>query len=474
MDGGTRAARTNLIAFTERMFPRYRAAAHHLRIAAALQDVESGKIDRLCITVAPRHGKSEIASVHFPAWYLGRNPDKRIIGTSYAAGLAYRFSRRARNLVASPAWPFPELRTAGDWSAVQAWDIANHRGGYVAAGVGGSITGHGADVLLIDDPTASAEEAASEAFRTRAWEWFTETALTRLEPGGAVILIGTRWHADDLIGRALAMDGAGWHHIHLPAIDDDGRALWPERFDLAALERIRDQIGSRAFESLYQGRPSPAEGGTFKRHWWRFWHVPGQPLPPVPVRLADGTIHQCPSVPLPYAFDESIQSWDLTFKAAADGSYVVGQVWSRLGADAFLCDQVRDRLDFPQTLGAIEGLSRRWPEAATKLIERAANGEAVLATLAGRIPGLVGVAPTGSKEARANAATPFPEAGNVYLPHPALFPWVEGFIEEAAAFPTGAHDDQVDALSQALARLLAGRIGTGAAEALAEAMAWQS
>ncbi len=462
--GGVKAqlARDNLIAFTRLMFPQYRAADHHWRIAHALQGIEAGDIDRLVITMPPRHGKSELASVHFPAWFLGRNPDRRVIATSYGFDLARKFSRRARNLFREPRWPFA-ASTAGDLSAVDAWDIADHRGGYVAAGVGGGITGMGADLLMVDDPVKDSQEADSETYRERAWEWFTQVALTRLEPGAAVILIGTRWHEDDLIGRALTMPGSSWTHLNFPAQAEEGDQLgrppgawlWPGRFTPKEYEDAKGR-GSRAWTSLYQQRPSPAEGGTFKRHWWRYWSYSGQPLPPVPLRMADGSMHLAPCVELPPFWDEHLQSWDMAFKDTKGSDYVAGQVWGAWRADRFLLDQTLAQLDFPATLAAVRELTDRWPKARRKLVEDKANGPAVIATLRHELPGLVAVEPDGGKEARANAATPEVESGNVYLPHPRLAPWVDAFVEECASFPDGKHDDQVDAMTQALLRMASG------------------
>lgn len=445
------AARDSLLSFTRRMFPEYRAADHHRRIADRLEAVERGDVDRLVVTMPPRHGKSTLVSEHFPAWYLGRNPDKRVIGCAHTANLAYRFSRQARSKLRHPAWPFPDVRPASDLSAVQSWDIANHRGGYIAAGVGGPITGFGANTLLVDDPVKSAEEADSETFRERAWEWWTGTAATRFEPGGAAVVVGTRWHESDLIGRLL--QSGRWEVLHLPALSEDGTALWSERYDETALAKIKAEVGERNFAAQYQGKPSPPSGGIFKRHWWRFWHVSGVPLPPVPVRGEDGGVVLCPCEPLPVFWDDHAQSWDMAFKGGEDNSFVVGQVWSRVRGSAYLRTQVREHLDFPQSLAAVRALSAAWPFVATKLVEDKANGPAVIATLAREIPGIVPVGVTGSKEARANAAAPAAEAGNLYLPHPAIAPWVNGLIEEAAGFPHGT-TDQVDALSQAVNRLL--------------------
>lgn len=263
-------ARRRLIRFTERMFPGYRAADHHRLIASHLEAVERGEIDRLLITMPPRHGKSELASVHFPAWFLGRNPDKRVIATSYAAALANRFSRRARNVLLQPAYPFA-VKPASDLANIQAWDVDGRRGGYVSAGVGGPITGMGAHLFLIDDPVKSAEDVQSSVMRQNVWEWYQQTAYTRLEAGASVVVIGTRWHEDDLIGRLLSQQDKGgdaWTVLHLPALDVDGNALWPEKYDRDALDRIKAAIGSRAFGALYQGTPTPAEGALWHADWF--------------------------------------------------------------------------------------------------------------------------------------------------------------------------------------------------------------
>lgn len=453
-------ARSDLLLFTRRMFPTYEVADHHKRVALALHAIERGDLDRLVITMPPRHGKSELASVHFPAWFLGRNPDQRVIAASYASSLAYRFSRRARNLMAHPLWPF-DVRTAGDLANVQQWDIEGHRGGYYAAGVGGGIAGHGANLLLIDDPVRSAEQADSETARESAWEWFRHDAVTRLEPGGRIVLIGTRWHEDDLIGRALA-SGEPWEHLDLPALSDAGVALWPARWGVDKLARIRTQVGERAWAALYQQRPAPQEGEIFKRQWWRYWHRLDAPLPPVLARTPDGAVIERPCVPLPAQLSEIVQSWDMTFKDTKGADFVCGQVWGLSGANRYLLDQVLARLDFPSTVAAIRDLSARWPQARRIFVEDSANGPAVIAHLHNELSGLIAVKPQGGKVARAHAVTAEIESGNVYLPHPRIASWVDGLVEEAAVFPAGRHDDQVDAMTQALAKI-AGKKGAAAA-----------
>ncbi len=455
-------ARDELISFIRRLSPRYRPTWFHFLISEKLRAVLDGEISRLILILPPRHGKSTLCSRYFPAWYLGNKPENRIIATSYADRLAHRFGRFTRNVMQDPAYPFA-LQLARDSKSAEQWDIAEHAGGYMAAGVGGSITGEGADILLIDDTVKGSQEADSEAFRERSIEWYTETAYPRLEPGGAVVMIGTRWREDDLIGYVMDQQTKGgdqWEIVLLPAINEAGEPLWPERYGLDELHRRKANMTTRMWEAQFQGRPSAEEGGAFKRHWWRFWHFAGQPLAPVTVRAADGRYHVCRASALPPTFDDHLQSWDFTFKETTSGSYVVGQVWGATGAYRYLTDQYRARVDFPDSVLAVQAMSAKHPGAVRKLIESKANGSAVVATLRGKVAGLIEVEPQGGKEARANAVTPFVEGGNVFLPHPDIASWVDSFIQECAAFPYGKNDDVVDAMSQALLRFGASEAST--------------
>ena len=304
--------------------------------------------------------------------------------------------------------------------------------------------------MIIDDPTKGRAEADSDAYQENTWEWWTETARTRLAPHAPVVVIQTRWHQQDLAGRLIEQD-QNWRSINIPALceaSDDplgrevgeylisARGRTPEMW-----EQIHRDVGDRAWNALYQGRPAPAEGGMFKRVWWQYDNSP------VVYRKADGTMQA-------QGMDVVIQSWDMTFKNTDGTDFVVGQVWGRAGATAHLLDQVRARLDFPQTCKAVEDLSKLWPQATLKLIEDKANGPAVIAQLRKKVAGMVPVNPEGNKQARASAVAPFVEAGNVYLPPTARAPWIGAFLEETAGFPTSAHDDQVDAMSQALSRLM--------------------
>lgn len=272
-------ARRSLLRFTEYTNPLYTAAPHHVQICDKLEAVERGEIDRLMIFMPPRHGKSELASKRFPAWLLGRNPHRQIIAASYNSDLASDFGRTVRNAVAEPEYAevFPGVTLAPDSHAATRLNT-NSGGAYVAAGVGTAITGRGADVCLVDDPFKDREEADSERRRELVWDWYRSTLFTRLMPGGAICLIQTRWHEDDLAGRLLERqgrkdEGGEWEVLELPAIDRNGEALWPAWYPVDVLERIRDTIGQREWSALYQQRPQPDEGTFFQRSWFKNWET---------------------------------------------------------------------------------------------------------------------------------------------------------------------------------------------------------
>lgn len=265
-----RQSRKDLLTFTEYTQPGYVIGEHHKLICGALEAVERGDMRRLMIFMPPRHGKSELASKKFPAWYLGRNPSRQIIGASYNSDLATDFGREVRNIVNSPEYQqIFQTRLAQDSTAANRWNTSK-KGAYVAAGVGTAITGRGAHLGIIDDPFKDREEADSENRREAVWKWYQSTFRTRLMPGGAILLIQTRWHDDDLAGRILNSGGADeWEVLSLPAINDSGEALWPEWWPVSELEGLRRDIGEREWSALYQQKPQPDEGVFFKREWFQ-------------------------------------------------------------------------------------------------------------------------------------------------------------------------------------------------------------
>jgi predicted phage terminase large subunit-like protein len=418
-----------------------------------IMDVAAGRLDVLVGTMPPRHGKSELVSRYTPAWYEGIFPERNVILASYEADFAESWGRKARDVLAETAADIFNIELDPIATAGKSWRT-KAGGGMFTAGVGGPMTGKGAHLMIIDDPTKNMEEAMSQTYREKAWDWYRSVAFTRLEPGGGQIIIMTRWHEDDIVGkllkelakqRGLTVEQLEQNKdprvrvIAFPALAEDndpigrqpGEALCPERYDVPALTNIQGVVGPYIWESLYQQHPTTPEGGIFKRSYWKFYG-PGR------------------DAPLPRRFDEMIQSWDMTFKDTKSSDFVVGQVWGRKGADKFLLFQVRKRLSFVTTVQAVKMVTKLYPRATKKLVEDKANGPAVISTLRSKISGLIEVNPQGGKEARAVAVSPQVAAGNVWLPHPEDQPWVQDYINEHANFPRGANDDQVDATSQAL------------------------
>lgn len=435
--------------------PRTRQTPALELIDQALVELADTPDGRLIVVMPPQEGKSQRVVRRFVTWALSENPDTRAAIASFEHSTARRWGRAIRDDIRDH--PELGLRIRDDLSAQAEWQLAGYEGGVYSVGIGGALTGRAVDLLVIDDPIKDRKTADSEEQREHQWSWWQDVASTRLAPGAPVALILTRWHEDDLAGRLLAAeDGDTWKVIRLPAVADhdpnkgetDPLGREPGVFLESARGRterqwqaIKKSKGSRTWNALYQGRPSSAEGDMLKRAWWRTYDQPQW------VEREDGVRHAL-------GFDEVLASWDMTFKDTAGTDYVVGQVWGRRAADAYLLDQVRARMDFPTTLARFRELAARWPQALLKLVEDKANGPAVIASLGRTVAGIVPEEPVGSKVARVAAVSPLVEAGNVWLPSPELCPWVGDLIEEAAGFPTAAHDDQVDALSQALNRLL--------------------
>lgn len=425
-----------------------------------LAEVIAGKQPRLMLLAPPRSGKSEAASRRFPAYVFGKMPKTQFIATSYASDLAQRMNRDVQRVIDDPKYRliFPDTRlnmqnistlSGQPLRNSSIFEIVKHLGAYRSAGVGQGITGMGFDIGLIDDPIKDAAQANSEVERNAIWEWYEQTFYTRASPLSGILLIMTRWHEDDLAGRLLHKaefeGGEQWRVVRFPAIaeedeyDDagkllrrEGEALHPERFSLERLQQIRSVIGSYAFSALYQGRPTPKGGGIIKKEDFRFY------------RRADiaGVV-----------FELVVLSTDAAFKDTNTSSYVVTQAWGRIGKKHYLLGQSRKRLSFTNTLKELRMLRReRFPQCNAILIEDKANGPAIIDTLGKELPGIIPVEPLGSKPARAEAVVPLFESGDVLIPHPDEEPWVESFMQEWLAVPTGAYWDQVDSCSQYLNR----------------------
>ena len=449
----------------------FTAGWHIEAIVEHLEAVSAGQIRKLLINMPPRHMKSILVSVLWPTWEWISKPEVRWLFASYAQSLSTRDSLKCRRIIESPwyreRWG-QVYQLTGDQNVKTRYD--NTRTGYrIATSVGGAATGEGGDRLIIDDPH-NVKEAPSDLIRESTLLWWRESMSTRGNDPRTVakVIVMQRVHERDLTGYLLAEEG-DWDHLCLPAEYEpkvqitsigwsdprttDGELLWPERFGPAEMAELKKSLGSYGSAGQLQQRPSPPEGGIFKRHWWRYWQPKGANLPGVMVKRQDGSLELIEAIELPDVFDLQAQSWDLAFKDTKDSAYVVGQVWGRVKADKFILDQVRDRLDFVATCQALKVLTAKWPKATAKWIEDKANGPAVIASMKREIAGIIAIEPMGDKVSRAHAVTPEVESGNVYLPHPYLAPWVEGFIEEHATFPNGSFKDQVDTTTQALAKM---------------------
>lgn len=444
------------------------AMADHLE-AACRREIRS-----LLINVPPRHTKTLIASVLWPAWIWVNDPSFRTLGAAYEATLAKEASIRARDLMHSPWYRnlnckpdgSPIFRLAGDGPDMkktpdqQGWYENDRQGARKTVGVGGSATGKGGDLVLIDDPH-NPEQALSDLDRARALRWYDRTMSTRLNnpKTGLRVLIMQRLHELDLSAHVMAQamsasaeDGDEVVHLCLPAEFDrkricttmlgfrdprteDGELLCPERFDRKAINALKIVLGPIAAAGQLQQNPVPEGGGLYKRHWVKHWSI------------------------LPRRFDAILDSWDCSFKDEDDSSFVVGQRWGFVGGDAYLLTQIRDQMDLPTTIQAVLNLAALKPKSSAKLIEDKANGPGVISSVKRLVPGILPVEPEGGKYARASAVSPFWASGNVYLPPVEEAPWVLALIDEICTFPRAIHDDQVDSMSQALTHHFLGEKG---------------
>lgn len=457
-------ARVSLAAFIKRLYPPYIDAPYTRMLCGIIEEALETPDSRTIFAMPPRHSKSLHGSEHAPAWFLGRYPDKRVIATAQSTRLALEFSKTAREKVADPRFPFPGIRLKDGSDRQDLWDIAGHEGGYLGLGRESSPVGFGSDLLDIDDPFRSRAEARSALIKEKVWRWYMSQLRTRLQPGGRAMIFATRWAVDDLSGRLLTAGQQGgevYRYVQLPAIIDEGlpteRALFPEFWSLERLKVLRATMPEEEWVSQYQGAPVAPSGGLLKREWLRYWQFPGLDLRPVEFATAGGGQDAHPVLELPTRYQNVAQSWDMTFDNTANAAFVEGLVLGLAQGNVYILDESRARRDFPDTLDAVLDLSRRYRASAREvLVERKANGPAVMSTLAGVLPGLIPVEPDGSKEARAAAMTPFMRKGGIVLPHPQMrgFEWVNEFVQELVDFPYGAYADRVDALSQGVRHLI--------------------
>lgn len=419
-------------------------------ICEHLEAVAKGHIRNLIINMPPRHMKSLEVAVLFPAWVWTWDPFRRWLYASYAQSLSTRDSVKCRNILESPWYKGTfniDWALADDQNSKQKY--VNTKGGYrISTSVGGAITGEGGDIIVCDDPH-NVTEALSPTMRQEALDFWDKAVSSRGNNPKTVakIVVMQRLHDKDLSGHLL--DKGGYEHLCLPAEyrgkvfstsigwkdprKNDGELLWPERFGRTEIDELRKGMGSIEAAGQLDQEPVPEGGAVVKADWFRFYKK------------------------LPERFDMIIDSWDLTFEETAKGSYVVGQKWGRIGADKYLIAQVRKRMGFTEQVPAVLTLRLATENTSAVLVEKAANGAALISVLKDRIPGLIAIKALGSKTSRAESVSPQIQAGNVYLPDPEMQDWVPGFIKEWCLVPNGDFWDQVDASSQALFRLGGGK-----------------
>lgn len=435
-----RNARNSLHDFIQYINPDYIVSDFSRKVCSELdiflEDMAAGKRPILILGAPPQHGKSDIVSRYLPAYFFGRYPDMRVGALSYSADLAGDMNADVQRIMSTPEYRniFPCAwlgNKPADGVAVKRntdeFGIANHKGTYVCAGVGGPLTGKKIDLGIIDDPIKNSKEALSPTTKKSIWNWYVSTFKTRLSKNSGEIIMATRWATDDLSGRVVEKTPKA-KVLAFPAINERGEALVPDLHPIDKLLETKAILGDYFWSAMYQQSPKQEGGAIFKDEWVRYY------LPK----------------DLPTSFDTMVHSWDMTFKDSEGTDFVVGQVWGKKGANAYLLHQVRARMSFTATLKAVKRMADEFPKGLRKLVEDKANGPAVIDSLKSTVAGLVPVEPDGSKVARAHAITAVWEAGNVYLPHSDTAPWITEFVEEITSFPVGANDDQVDGMTQAL------------------------
>lgn len=423
---------------------------HIALIAEHLQAINDGELHRLIINIPPRHMKSIEATVCYPVWTWITHPEKRFIKLSYSDSLSRKHNIMSRDIINSPWYQ----ENWGDRFQLKT-DVNrqnefqnNHQGMMYSSSVGGSVTGNGADVIIIDDPQ-NPLMANSETERQNVINFFTYTLQSRLNDPktGAFIVIMQRLHEQDLTGYILEND-LGYTHLCLPAeapkrtvitfpksgreiIREEGDILNPQRFDKGVLDDLKKSMGSLQYAGQYQQTPAPAEGNIFKRKWMTNFY----------------SDKACPNT-------MDIQSWDMAFKNTEGSAKVAGFVMGRYRSNIYIKDMKNEKMTFTESLSAVLTMTGKWPKVRAKVIEDKANGPAVIDVLSKRISGIVPFDPKGSKEERAIAVTAYFEAGNIFFPDPLTHPWVDDLIDDLLKFPKGTYKDTVDALVQGILYLM--------------------
>jgi predicted phage terminase large subunit-like protein len=434
------------IKFVEKVWPSFISGAHHKRMAEAFERVATGQLKRLIINMPPRHTKSEFASYLLPAWFLGRFPHKKVIQTSHTAELAVGFGRKVRNLVDSEVYKeiFPSLSLQADSKAAGRWNTSKG-GDYFAIGVGGAVTGKGADILIIDDPH-SEQEAAMAAVNPevydKVYEWYTSGPRQRLQPGGSIVIVMTRWAQRDLTGQVLKSaaqrGGEEWEVIEFPAILPSGNPLWPQFWSLEELSALQEELPNAKWQAQYQQNPVGNESAIVKRDWWKWWEKDDPP--------------EC---------DFILQSWDTAFEKTQRADYSAGTTWGVFNCkedgnrpNIILLNTYKKRVEFPDLKKDVLREYKEY-EPDALIVEKKASGAPLIYDLRAMGVPVQEYTPSKGQDkiARLNAVSDIIASGKVWVPKTR---WAEELVDEIAAFPSGEHDDLVDATTLALMRFRQG------------------
>lgn len=443
--------RMSLIEFCKHIDPNYIVATHHRKLAQLLEDMAYGRKDRIAVSIPPRHGKSHLASTLFPAWFLGKFPEKKVLMVSHTADLAVSFGRKVRNIIADPLYQqiFPGISLSADSKSAGRWET-NKKGEYFAVGVGGAVAGRGADLLLVDDPH-NEQDIINGNFETfeKAYQWFTFGARTRLMSGGRIGVIHTRWHQDDLIGQ-LVRDGIKnpkadqYEVFEFPAVletDSGPKALWPEKFDLDALERTKASMPVFQWNAQYMQQPTAEEAAIVKREWWRPWVADKPPRCDYIIMTLDAAAEK---------HNRADYTALLTFGVFRDEHLTNDE------PHLIMLNAVNVRVEFPELKDLAWQEYRAW-EPDSFIVEKKSAGTQLYQELRRVGIPVQEFSPsraTGDKIARLNAVADILRSGMVWYPQNRR--WAEEVIEQCVAFPFGSHDDIVDCVSMALTRFRQG------------------
>ena len=437
-------SKESFLDFVKHVYPGYKVGPHHLKLAQIFEDIANGKKKRVIVNIAPRHGKSELISYLAPAWFLGKHPQKKIIMASHTADLAVNFGRRVRNLVGMDVYKdiFPQVELQADSKSASRWGT-NFQGEYFAIGVGGALAGRGADLFIIDDPHSEQEAKTGrpDVFLP-AWEWFQSGPLQRLMPGGAIIIVMTRWSKLDLTGQIVSQmnkeEGVDqWEVVDFPAIKDDGEALWPEFWPVEELLAKKAGMDVRYWNAQYMQNPVSEEGALIKREWWKIWE---DEIPP-----------QC---------EFTIMSLDAAQEANNRSDYNALTTWGVFFNEKtnnyaiILLNAIKKRLEYPDLKALVLEEYKEW-EPDAFMVEKKSSGSVLYQEM--RRMGIpVGEFTPGKgqdKIARVNAVSSLFQGGVVYAPDRR---WAKDVIEECNDFPSGVNDDLVDSTTLALLRFRQG------------------